>query len=137
MRRWVKWAAVALGTGVLAVGGAFAAFISGSHRTMEQFDRFVAAHGEGSPVKALLDDPFVAKCAGVTLTGDFVGSADWADAANQAGPVLQRFGADAASRDGSGTLEVLWVYLPPFGRLIFNADYQRGVLRNVRSHSLD
>lgn len=139
---WWRWVLVGCG-GLVAIaalgGGAFAWWvISSSRSTVAQFDALVARTTPGTALAALLEDPFVARCALVQVTGAFAGEAELplqGEAAVRA--VLAEFRTSAASRSGEGRLHLMWVHLPPFGRLMLDVDYAAGAISAVRSGSLD
>lgn len=142
LKRWVLIAAALL-AGIVATGCAlfYALVVWPSNKTLERHASLAKNHPNGSSLQLLLDDDFVKSgVALVRLTGDFEATAEVPTSNPKAVPpsdVLRQFAVSSASHDGGGHVHLMWYYLLPFGRVMFDADFERGVLSNVRLSSLD
>lgn len=143
-RTWPRWKLVLLSgcslVGVLALGlaGVLGWVAWSSHRAVERFDALSARVTPGTPLATLLADPALSYCAGVRLTGDFVGAAESPPATEaQLEAMLTGFRNSAAALSGTGQLELMWYSLPPFGRLFLHVEYAGGQVRAARTSALD
>ena len=94
--------------------------------------------GPGTELAALLAEPFVETASEVTVRGPFEATAAYLvtdESARQA--LLKKLKAHPGARAGTGTLELMWIHTPPFGRLFLVVDFEDGVVKAVRTSSLD
>lgn len=124
---------VLVGGGLLAVASAVGLMVWSSRAVLQDFDALARRTTPGMPLDALLDDPFVARCADVSVRGPFEASAERLTDATGPDALLQRL----RTAGGKGTVELMWVHTPPFGRVFLAVDFEDGKVTGTKTSSLD
>jgi hypothetical protein len=100
---------------------------------LRSFHAFVARHPVGSPIAALVDDPFVDSA--TTATGP-AGEAPTVEFGRERPARLAKLRADAKAA-AKGRLDLTWTHTPPFGRISAVVDFEGGKVTAVRVSELD
>lgn len=138
MKRVLTGCLIVVGLGFAGVGAIFGLTMRHAKNTNRDFDAFTTKHGKGTPVADLFTDPFAQELAELDCTGAFQGRAEaMIDKQEAVTKLVARFVASPAVKTGKGSLSLMWIYLPPFGRLFFAVDYEDGVIRETKISSLD
>ena len=103
-------------------------------QVLRAFDEFTAVHKEGTPIEAVLADPFVLQATDLTFDEESLKDVKPGGPARQ----LERFKARlAAPPTPSGVLELTWTHTPPFGRVFLHVEYADGGITSLQTSDLD
>ena len=121
--------ALLVGVGGLWVGGA----LYSSKRQVARIEKFAEVHVVGSPFQTLVDNPLLGDASRISLDGEaLVALPD-----KRPTPALLATLKARVGGQGSGTLSLEWVYLPPFGRYLMDVEFKDGVIRGSKTKVLD
>lgn len=126
-----------VGASVLGVVGLAGLMIWSSRGAIRDFDALASRTTTGTPLVTLLDDGFVQGCAMVVVSGPFEARTDFPDDASAHRALLKRLREHPGAAAGKGQLELMWVHLPPFGRLFLRVDFEDGKITAAKTSSLD
>lgn len=129
MKKWVAVIAMVMGGGF--IGLLALAFVL-PKRTLAQFERFVAAYRVGSKIEDLVADDFVRRARMIEFNEESKKIA----VVTVSDESLARLQKTVRERP-SGQLELMWYYLPPFGRLFLSVEYDQGIIIKATTQSLD
>jgi hypothetical protein len=124
-------------TGLAVVGAA--AFVGWwlllPQHILRDYDAYCAAHGVGTSIEALANDPFTFDANELSTDQGFL-IGPWPpmphrDSVNLAPEARKRM-LTAAKH-----ITIMWVYNPPFGRLFLDLEVSDGVIRKARPSGLD
>lgn len=140
-RSWWKVALIGcgavVGLGVMGLASMVGLMAWSSRAVLRDFDALASRTTPGAPLAALLDNPFVHDCAEVSVSGPFEDRAEYPGDKSLRQAILRRLEADPGAKAGKGTLALMWIHAPPFGRVFLQVDFDDGKVTSARTSSLD